>query len=75
MDTFVLRIWTPADEAMIDAGPGGSRGTAHHVGTGRSGVFQSDEQLIQLLAALRRQSAEDRGSSHSISHAPKEHRQ
>lgn len=75
MDTFVLRIWTPADEDAVATGPGGSRGTAHHVGTGRSGVFQSDEQLIQLLAALRRQSAEDRGSSPSLSHAPKEQRQ
>ena len=75
MDTFVLRIWTPADEGAVDPSSGGSRGTAHHVGTGRSGVFQGDEELIQLIAALRRQSAEERGSGPSVSHAPKEQRQ
>ena len=54
MDTFVLRIWTPAPVAG-DSGatPEGTHGTAHHVVSGRSGVFRSDDQLLRLLTDLR----------------------
>ena len=60
MDTFVLRIWTPAPVAG-DSGatPPGPHGTAHHVISGRSGVFRSDEQLMGLLAQLRREALAD----------------
>ena len=33
--------------------PQGTHGTAHHVVSGRSGVFRSEEQLVRLLAELR----------------------
>jgi hypothetical protein len=56
MDTFVLRIWAPASGAGEIAGlPVGIHGTAHHVTSGRSGVFRSEEQLVRLLAELRRE--------------------
>jgi hypothetical protein len=60
MDTFVLRIWTPAI-ATGEAGapPHGTHGTAHHVISDRSGVFRSEEQLIRLLGELRRETAAD----------------
>ena len=60
MDTFVLRIWTPAP-GVSEAGamPHGTHGTAHHVVSGRSGVFRSEEQLIRLLVELRREAATD----------------
>ena len=54
MDTFVLRIWTPAPVAG-DSGvmPEGTHGTAHHVVSGRSGVFRTEDQLLRLLTDLR----------------------
>ena len=60
MDTFVLRIWTPAPGAG-DTGtaPLGTHGTAHHVVSGRSGIFRSEEQLIRLLDQLRTEAAAD----------------
>ena len=60
MDTFVLRIWAPATVAgETGAMPHGTHGTAHHVVSGRSGVFRSEEQLVTLLADLRREAAAD----------------
>jgi hypothetical protein len=60
MDTFVLRIWTPAAAAGETAPvPQGAHGTAHHVVSGRSGVLRSDEQLLRLLIELRREAMAD----------------
>ncbi|HEX5012601.1 MAG TPA: hypothetical protein VFV72_00480 [Candidatus Limnocylindrales bacterium] len=60
MDTFVLRIWAPASGAGEATGlPIGTHGTAHHVISGRSGVFRSEEQLIRLLDELRREALAD----------------
>jgi hypothetical protein len=54
MDTFVLRIWTPAPVAGdTGATPQGTHGTAHHVASGRSGVFRSEDQLLRLLVELQ----------------------
>jgi hypothetical protein len=62
MDTFVFRIWMPAAAAGESAAlPQGTHGTAHHVASGRSGVFRSEEQLLRLLTELRREAIEDRG--------------
>ena len=61
MDTFVLRIWTPAPVAGdTGASPQGTHGTAHHVGSGRSGVFRSEDQLIRLLLELQKEASADR---------------
>ena len=60
MDTFVLRIWTPATDAGHAAAmPAGTHGTAHHVATGRSGIFRTSEQLLEVLADLRKTPAGD----------------
>jgi hypothetical protein len=60
MDTFVLRIWTPATSLGEPAAlPDGTHGTAHHVVSGRSGIFRSEEQLIKLIAQLRSEASTD----------------
>ena len=60
MDTFVLRIWTPAPVAGdTGATPPGTHGTAHHVVSGRSGVFRSEDQLLRLLVELQKKAAAD----------------
>ena len=50
VDTFVIRLWSPADHAA-DTGDS-PRGVARHVGTGRAAAFRDAEQLIALLRAL-----------------------
>jgi hypothetical protein len=59
MDTFVLRIWTPADATGATEVASGAHGTAQHVGSGRSGIFRNDAQLLRLLDELRRAAAAD----------------
>ena len=60
MDTFVLRIWTPAPVAGdTGAMPQGTHGTAHHVVSGRSGVFRTEDQLLRLLGDLRNEAVAD----------------
>ena len=69
MDTFVLRIWTPAPVAGDSgAAPQGTHGTAHHVISGRSGVFRTEDQLLRLLTELRNEAAEDgeAGSANAV---------
>jgi len=69
MDTFVLRLWTPAPGASETAAmPQGTHGTAHHVISGRSGVFRSEEQLLRLLAELRREALADTESAARDAH-------
>jgi len=50
VDTFVIRLWSPADHAA-DTGDS-PRGVARHVGTGRSAVFRDGDELIALLRDL-----------------------
>ena len=53
MDTFVVRLWTPAPAA---GDPGAARhgvhGTAQHVGSGRSATFRDGQELLELLSNL-----------------------
>jgi hypothetical protein len=51
VDTFVVRLWTPADHA---APAGDARGIARHVGTGRWATFRDGAELLALLAELPR---------------------
>jgi hypothetical protein len=55
MDSFVVRLWTPAASAgdPSDAHPG-IHGTAHHVGSGRSATFRDGRELLGVLDELRR---------------------
>ena len=50
VDTFVIRLWSPADHAT-DTGDG-PRGVARHVGTGRAAAFRDGDELIALLRDL-----------------------
>ena len=61
MDTFVIRIWTPASAAGELEVTRERHGVAQHVATGRSGIFRSDAQLLMLLGELPKPSADDRG--------------
>jgi hypothetical protein len=53
METFVVRLWTPAPAAG-DPGAAslGMHGTARHVGTGRSATFRDGRELLELLEVL-----------------------
>ena len=50
VDTFVIRLWSPADHAA-DTGDT-PRGVARHVGTGRAAAFRDGAELIALLRDL-----------------------
>jgi hypothetical protein len=52
VDTFVIRLWSPADHAA-DTGDS-PRGVARHVGTGRAAAFRDGDELIALLRELPR---------------------
>jgi hypothetical protein len=49
VDTFVVRLWSPADHATP---AGDARGIARHVGTGRAAAFRDGEELLALLREL-----------------------
>jgi hypothetical protein len=59
VDTFVIRLWSPADHAT----PGGDdpRGVASHVGTGRAAAFRDGGELLTLLRELPRLAVPDPG--------------
>jgi hypothetical protein len=50
VDTFVIRLWSPADHAAETADS--PRGVARHVGTGRAAAFRDGDELIALLREL-----------------------
>jgi hypothetical protein len=50
VDTFVIRLWSPADHAADTADS--PRGVARHVGTGRAAAFRDGDELIALLRDL-----------------------
>jgi hypothetical protein len=54
METFVVRLWVPAD-AVDAASSSGSElhGTARHVASGRQTTFRSGAELLAILADLR----------------------
>ena len=60
METFVIRLWSPADGAPAAASDD-VRGVARHVGTGRAGAFRDEAELLVLLRDLPR--PDDQASS------------
>lgn len=68
VDTFVIRLWSPADHAT-DAGDA-PRGVARHVGTGRAGAFRDAGELLALLRELPRTADGDANSHLADPDAP-----
>jgi hypothetical protein len=65
MDTFVVRLWTPAPTAGDPAAARiGLHGTVHHVGSGRTATFRDGEELTELLSSL------GRGVAHAAAEEP-----
>jgi hypothetical protein len=63
VDTFVIRLWSPADHAT---GAGDDpRGVARHVGTGRAAAFRDGDELLALLRELPRPVAEELVTDHA----------
>jgi hypothetical protein len=50
VDTFVIRLWSPADPATHTGD--GPHGVARHVGTGRAAPFRDGGELLALLREL-----------------------
>ena len=57
VDTFVIRLWSPAD--LATGGGDDPRGVARHVGTGRAAAFRDGDELLALLRDLPRTVAVD----------------
>jgi hypothetical protein len=48
VETFVIRVWTPA--AADEAEPDVLRGLAEHVGSGNATAFRDAGELVSFLA-------------------------
>jgi hypothetical protein len=48
MDTFVIRIWVPADQPVLDHNEG-IRGIVEHVADGDLMMFDAPEQLLAFI--------------------------
>jgi hypothetical protein len=48
MDTFVIRIWMPADEPVLDRTEG-IRGIVEHVSDGSLMMFDAPDQLLAFI--------------------------
>ena len=71
VDSFVIRLWSPADPAAPpDDAP---HGVIQHVGTGRSSAFRDGDELLALLRDLPRQDGQstrgDDGSGSVVAHS------
>ena len=65
MDTFLVQIWMPADDASADPD---LRGTVRHVATGVETPFHGDAEVLRLLhradgAAQRSRADRNRGAA------------
>lgn len=50
MDTFVIRLWSPAEPAATCADD--PRGVARHIATGHAAAFRDGAELLALLREL-----------------------
>jgi hypothetical protein len=48
MDTFVVRVWMPADEVETSS-RGSIKGIVEHVADGSLMIFDAPEQLVEFL--------------------------
>ena len=56
MQTFIVRVWTPADGQPMTHG--GLHGKVSHVETGQVSSFAGSDELLAFLAAARASEAE-----------------
>jgi hypothetical protein len=64
METFVLRVWIPAEVNEPVAQPLGLRGFVEHVGSGRSDPFRGGDELLELvIAAISSHAGEEGGGA------------
>jgi hypothetical protein len=52
METFVVRLWTPARGLADEISAKAVHGTLEHVPTGRKVTFHSDKELVERMLAL-----------------------
>ncbi len=63
METFVVRIWTPAARDVAAHAAAGLHGVVEHLGNADSRPFSSDDELVRFLHAGLRH-------THHLSEAP-----
>jgi hypothetical protein len=51
VETFVVRIWTPAADSTVTARSRELQGIVEHVQTAGSSAFRGDDELLRLLRA------------------------
>ena len=61
METFVVRVWTPAPTEAPEADTGKLRGVVEHPSTGRHERFTVDEELLAFLRLHAERGAWERG--------------
>jgi hypothetical protein len=66
VETFVVRVWTPAPKGAPETDSGPLRGVVEHPSTGRQETFTADEELLAFL----RQQAERGGWERGKGDAP-----
>jgi hypothetical protein len=64
METFVVRIWAPADPAEDPVVTGRVQGRLEHVTSGRGGTFRGLDELGRLIEV------ELRNKSHAVAAGP-----
>ena len=63
METFVVRIWAPADAREADRTRTGLQGRLEHVPSGRRLVFRGTHELGALIVDELRRAAVDAGTT------------
>lgn len=61
METFIVRVWTPADGQPV--AEAGLHGEVEHVGTGGARRFDRAEDLLAFLAASSAVDRQDEGEA------------
>jgi hypothetical protein len=61
METFVVRIWAPADARERDTDPSSVKGRLEHVASGRGMAFRGTDDLARLIVRELRRTMSDAG--------------
>jgi hypothetical protein len=52
VETFIVRVWTPADESAVAAGVSGLHGIVQNPATGIETRFASEAELTGVLRSM-----------------------